>query len=286
MISPKVDLKLPLETVKTLPAIEKAETARQQSSRSLFLKESAKMVTRMTGALTDREEANPEYHMKQTFAIVCALRKEYDSLKSVTAKKAQKLSRMQREVKYMSTTAKSMKALQSQYEEKLKGLEMQLDTVTIKINETEENRKNYDLNIAHLKEEELDRFFQMEALRKQVHSNSLSYWSPFIYLILMLMQRAEINALYRKMTALKTQAEQEQEQAATEFEQFQEEIVQFHEFATEQLQNFQQVFDILQNQRQERQTQKETREQKTINRFSGRISRLLKKVEEKDNGVF
>jgi hypothetical protein len=60
-----------------------------------------------------------------------------------------------------------MQAAQSQYEEKMKGLEMQLDTVTIKINETEENRKNYELNIAHLKEEELDRFFQMEALRKQ-----------------------------------------------------------------------------------------------------------------------
>ena len=31
------------------------------------------------------------------------------------------------------------------------ALQMQLDTVTIKITETEENQKNYDLNIAHLK---------------------------------------------------------------------------------------------------------------------------------------
>jgi hypothetical protein len=28
---------------------------------------------------------------------------------------------------------------------------MQLDTVTIKIQETEENRRNYELNITHLK---------------------------------------------------------------------------------------------------------------------------------------
>ena len=101
----------------------------------------------------------------------------------------------------------------------------------------------------------------------------------------MFIQRAEINALYRKMTALRNQAQQEQEQAATEFEQFQEEIVGFHEFAVEQLESFQQVFDILKTQRQERQVQKEIREQKTIDRFSGRIARLMDKVEEKDKGV-
>ena len=162
-------MKLPVESANALPSIERAETSRQQSSRSVFLKESAQMVTRMTNALTERDEANPEHHMRQTFAIVCALRKEYDALKAETAAKARKLSKLQREVKYMSTSAKSMRTVQGQYEEKLKGLEMQLDTVTIKINETEENRKNYELNIAHLKEEELDRFFQMEALRKQVY---------------------------------------------------------------------------------------------------------------------
>ena len=52
--------------------------------------------------------------------------------------------------------------------ERLKALEMRLDTVTIKINETEENRRNYELNIAHLKEEEFERYFQLEALRSQL----------------------------------------------------------------------------------------------------------------------
>lgn len=135
LLSPRAELKLPTDAAaaNALPTLERAETARQQSSRSLFLKESAQMVTRMTNALTERDEANPEHHMRQTFAIVCALRKEYDALKSVTAEKARKLAKLQREVKYMSTSAKSMRAVQSEYEEKLKGLEMQLDTVTIKI---------------------------------------------------------------------------------------------------------------------------------------------------------
>lgn len=45
--------------------------------------------------------------------------------------------------------------------------------MTIKITETEENRKNYALNIAHLKEEELERFYQLEALRKQCSEKSV-----------------------------------------------------------------------------------------------------------------
>ena len=55
----------------------------------------------------------------------------------------------------------------AQLQQQLKTLEMKLDTVTIKISETEENRKNYELNIAHLKEEEFERYFELETLRKQ-----------------------------------------------------------------------------------------------------------------------
>ena len=35
--------------------------------------------------------------------------------------------------------------------QRLESLKMQLNTVTLKIAETAENRKNYELNIAHLK---------------------------------------------------------------------------------------------------------------------------------------
>lgn len=74
--------------------------------------------------------------------------------------------------------------------ERMTELEMRLDTVVIKINETEENKKNYDLTLAHLRvrdgmgwgrgseclqyssccsqEEEFDRWVKLETLRAQV----------------------------------------------------------------------------------------------------------------------
>lgn len=70
-------------------------------------------------------------------------------------------------------------------ERRVSDLKMQLETVNIKIAETEDNRRNYELNIAHLKEEELENLLKLDSLRRAVNEN---------------------NGLYRKMELMKSRA--------------------------------------------------------------------------------
>lgn len=73
---------------------------------------------------------------------------------------------------------------------------MQLNTVMLKIAETAENRKNYELNIAHLKEEDFEHFNQLRALRKQAADNT---------------------GLHRKMMDLSRAAHEEKDKAEVSF---------------------------------------------------------------------
>jgi hypothetical protein len=111
-------------------------------------------------------------------------------------KKAKRLLTLKKELALLDKTNTLSKHTNQDCQERLKGLEMQLNTVmlrrrcpfhtchdvqsvqrihfvllgvqvTIKIAETGENRKNYELNIAHLKEEDFEHFNQLRALRKQ-----------------------------------------------------------------------------------------------------------------------
>jgi len=133
---------------------------------------------------------------------------------------------------------------------------MQLDTVQIKINETEENRKNYELNIAHLKEEELERFFYMENLRQQT---------------------AETNALFRKMDKLRKEALMDCTEAEKSLQQFQEEIDQFHVFAQQQLRDFERIFDVRKEQNSNRELNATTRADVNREKTEKRIAKIDQK---------
>jgi hypothetical protein len=52
----------------------------------------------MTAALTERHKSDPDAHIRSTFAIVCALRKEYDAQRAKVVEKQALLHRLQREV--------------------------------------------------------------------------------------------------------------------------------------------------------------------------------------------
>jgi hypothetical protein len=80
--------------------------------------------------------------------------------------------------------------------------------------ETEENRRNYALNIAHLKEEEVERFYQLEALRRQVTEN---------------------DTFCRKMNELKLQSVVDRDRAETELGEFQREVSSLQGFIGDQL---------------------------------------------------
>merc|ERR1712006_41139 len=104
------------------------------------------------------------------------------------------------------------------------SLEMQLNTVTIKIAETEENRRNYEMSITHLKEEDFDHFQQLKSLRKQNYDN---------------------NSFFKKMNELKAQAVEDREKAEQELEEFRTEIENYQAFVNTQLQQFEQILEIV-----------------------------------------
>src|SRR5690348_7965056 len=112
---------------------------------------------------------------------------------------------------------------------------MQLNTVTIKIGETGENRRNYELNIAHLKEEDFEHFNQLKALRKQ---------------------NAEANLFVKKMTELRHAANEEKEKAELELTSFRIEINNYQSFVHQQLNQFHMILDIIRQQNEKREKNK------------------------------
>jgi hypothetical protein len=98
--------------------------------------------------------------------------------------------------------------------ERSESLDMKVNTVGIKLAETEENRKSYKLIMTHLKEEELERFYQLEALRRQC---------------------SDQDALCRKMNDLKLQYIEDKNRAEGEFNNFQSEIDTYRSFVNNQV---------------------------------------------------
>jgi septal ring factor EnvC (AmiA/AmiB activator) len=64
---------------------------------------------------------------------------------------------------------------------RIHDLEMQLDTVNIKIAETEDTRRNYELNISNLQEEEMAYLRDLDALR---YAQSLFFSFNFDFMVM------------------------------------------------------------------------------------------------------
>ncbi|MES1910326.1 MAG: hypothetical protein MHM6MM_002938 [Cercozoa sp. M6MM] len=204
-----------------------------KASRVVFLRDAAGLVEHMTQTLS--QDGGGEISAAQLEEAMTAqvfdLRKQLDKLKCATEQKRQRLIEIRRELNYMTEAEKSMKEARARRAEELQRLTMQLDTVTIKIAEAEENRRNYELNISHLKEEELERFFYMESLRKQT---------------------AETNALCRKMLSLRKDAQQEQQASEQNLQAFRQETEELMTLAEQQLKRIQTIHEQRQEQRKER----------------------------------
>lgn len=193
-------------------------------------------------------------------ALVFTFRKEYDALKHIgynKSKKAKELHAEYERIQEEQGNEQSHHILSGekleQYQERLASLKMQLNTVTIKIAETGENRRNYELNIAHLKEEDFEHFNQLKALRKQ---------------------NTDINLFVKKMTELQLAAMEEKEKGEQELLQFRSEIDNYQTFVHEQLQQFQHILDIVRKQNEKREKAKLIRKEKQTAALATRIQYL------------
>lgn len=251
------------EALPTLGSVTERRPASEQSgmSRAVFLKESSAMVARMKQIIMDTGDSSNESRLKKMLALVFDFRKEYDTLKALTNKKIGQLMESKQQAKALKKSNDSIKDRKGDHESRLKALEMKLNTVTIKITETEENRKNYALNIAHLKEEELERYYQLEALRKQCTEN---------------------DAFSKKMNELKLQSLEEKDRAENELQAFQLEIQQFQSFISDQLSKFESISTVARQRREKRELEKENRSFKVREKIAGRILKLNNEMEEKN----
>jgi alpha-tubulin suppressor-like RCC1 family protein len=230
------------------------------AARCNFLRESASMVRRMKGIISESGDASTEHRLKKTIQSVFAFRKDFDTLRNLTRKRLKILEAIQRKVTSLRKNNDSTKSRRKINELLLKALKMKLSTVTIKITETEENRKNYALNIAHLKEEELERFYQLEALRKQCSENDV---------------------FTKKINEMKLASCEEASKSELELSEFKDEIIQFHSFINEQLSKFHQISQIAQQRKEKRELERNSRSKKSHEKINARIGRLSKELEEK-----
>jgi hypothetical protein len=136
-------------------------------ARTAFLKETAAMVRRMTSVVQEKGEVAGSRQIGRTSRTVFQYRKEYDQLRHEARNKQKVLNDLKRDQDLNDQTTRASMDTHEQCNERLESLKMQLNTVNIKIDETKENKINYDLNITHLKEEDFEHFNQLKELRKQ-----------------------------------------------------------------------------------------------------------------------
>lgn len=228
-------------------------------TRTAFLKETAQMVRRMKAVVTEKGEAENQKELQRMIRLVFNFRKDYDSLRNVSRNLSREVEALKKEQKLLTKSNQLSKDTYAQCYEQLKALEMQLNTVTIKISETSENRKNYELSIAHLKEEDFENFNQLKHLRKQNLDNS---------------------NFFKKMDEMKSQALEEKEKAEAELEEFRKEIQAYQKFVNQQLQQFESILGIVRSQNEKREKAKHLRHEKARSKIAARIDKLQQEAEE------
>jgi septal ring factor EnvC (AmiA/AmiB activator) len=117
--------------------------------------------------------------MNLIFVLICS------QVKALAHHRESELNYLTNELESLQYAFEASATGDKSLKKRINDLEMQLDTVNIKIAETEDNKRNYELNISNLKEEELENLMKLDALRRAITEN--------------------LN-LYRKMNALKVNA--------------------------------------------------------------------------------
>lgn len=245
---------------------EAAETAVSYGAsapvtRTNFLKETALMVTRMKTVIEDNSASQGQRYLQEMIRTVFDARKEFDALRASARNMARRLDKYHKELTLLKSSAELSDTSEEVMEKQLSGLRMQLNTVTIKIAETSENRQNYETNISHLKEDDFAQFNQLKELRKKYH---------------------ESNNFHKKMTELKTQALVEKDEAEAELQEFREEISNYQKFVNQQLEQFESILTIIRKQNDKREAAKQERTEKNRVKIAQRIEKLEAEAEAAD----
>ena len=225
--------------------------------RAQFLKDSAALVNKMKSIIQKTSESSNVSRLNSTTAQVLSFRKDYDQLKNLSRIKSAELQQIQHSVESYKYQLDHTRNKDKLCDFILNSLHMKLSTVTIKITETEENKKNYALNIAHLKDEELERYYQLEGLRRQ---------------------QSENDNFCRKLNEIKLHALEEKDKSEQELQLFKHEINQYIQFIQSQIQQFKHVSAIALQRRKKREQEKIDHDMKLNEKIENKINKLYSDI--------
>jgi len=228
-------------------------------ARTSFLKDTSAMIRRMAGVLHKKGEiTNGTSEMTSVLNTLQQCRREFDQIKDETRLKNKKAIDLKRELSLLHQQTTHSNDHFLHYHTRLSALKMQLNTVTIKIAEAEENRRNYELNISHLKEEDFEHFHSLQSLRKQ---------------------EQELQQFINKLLSMKTAAMEEKYKSEQELINFRNEILNYQHFVTEQLAEFNSILSLVKEQNDKREKIKIERKAKATSAIAVRIEQLTTEVE-------
>ncbi|ETO19743.1 hect E3 ubiquitin ligase [Reticulomyxa filosa] len=175
--------------------------------------------------------------LENEFQLLCEKRKLLDHLKNTTRSKNEYVDSLHETYTFLRESEDDMTNVNRKFNQKIAGLKHELDTVLIKLAEAEENKKNYELNLSFLKarsfwkyninmdtkEEEMERFFNLEALRQEYK---------------------EATNISRKIKKLKTEYTQQKEISEFGLKAFEQDVSQFNIFAQKCLKELSHITQI------------------------------------------
>lgn len=240
-----------------------ASVAQTHEVRGNFFKTTARMVTDMTQTVQDKGEQAQQRELKRLVRHMFEARKEYDRLVAEANTKSKEVDALKQELALLRQRKAAADAFDKECVERVKELEMQLNTVTIKIGETEENRSNYITNISHLKEEHFENVNQLKQLRQSV---------------------AQCANLMRKVALVKQKADVDRYDAEKQVGEFRDDIREYNDFINGQLAKFESILNVVrahnEKRRRIREQQKEAERKKREEEMAADEEKLATKQAE------
>jgi hypothetical protein len=197
------------------------------------------MLRRMTAVVHDKGSEQGARELHDSLTHVHGLRKEYDARVNESRRLARRYADVKREFDVSQSGTSSAMDGAEVLGARLSTLQMQFNTVMIKLSESSENRRNYELNIAHLKEESLEHSNELKALRKQ---------------------HADTNLYMKRIEVLRGAAHAERAKSEGELRAFRSEVASYQRFVAEQMAQFQSIVAIVRAQNAARSLARERRE--------------------------
>lgn len=193
--------------------------------RMMFMERTTNTLGKLKRFLTSTENQNTNEGSsrggKSRESKLFELKKKFNALQAIKKKKADALAELRNSLHYLQPTEEDKRIITSN-DKRIKDLNMKLVTLNTRLMEAEENRKNYELYIIRMKEEDVQLSKQIDHLRQLV---------------------TEYDRLLTKMSRMNHKVTSQKTELDEEIVRFHEDIEGFADFADMQLGKYKGILD-------------------------------------------